>query len=68
MRRTLERAIVLTVVESATYDQRNSFQICSSKQNFVGTSTWEQIIRILEESEEGETGNLVLGGNCEPPF
>ena len=51
MRHILGRAIVLGVMDAgATYDQRNSFSFRPSKQNFVDTSTWEQIIRILEES------------------
>ncbi len=42
---------MLSVMDaSATHDQRNSFSFRLSKQNFVDTSTWEQIIRILEES------------------
>ena len=55
MRCRLGRAIVLSVMEaSATCREQESFYIARSKQNFVDTSTWEQIIRVLEESEEGE--------------
>jgi hypothetical protein len=39
------------VVETSTMNSDpNSFSIDPSGQEFVDTSTWEQIIRILEES------------------
>jgi len=37
-----------------------------SKQEFVDTSTWEQIIRIFEESEETERRTWFSAGNDDP--
>jgi hypothetical protein len=55
MRRTLERAIVLTVMTaSPTCREQYSVDFAGSREKFVDTSTWEQIIRVLEESQESE--------------
>ena len=55
MRHTLGRTIVLSVMEaSPTYCEQKSFYVARSKQEFVDTSTWDQIIRVLEESEDSE--------------
>jgi hypothetical protein len=42
------------VEASATCCEQKSLYIAGSTQKFVDTSTWEQIIRVLEESEESE--------------
>jgi hypothetical protein len=51
MHRTLIGVILRTVVEeNATNCERNSLPLAPSGKEFVDTSTWEQIIRVLEES------------------
>ena len=53
MRRALGRAIVLSVMEAtSTCREQNSFYLARSEQKFVDTSTWEQLIRVLEESKK----------------
>jgi hypothetical protein len=39
---------------SATCCEQDSFYMARSKQNFLDTSTWEQIIRVLEQSDESD--------------
>jgi len=55
MRHTLERAIVLSVMEaSVTGGEHKPFYVAGSEQESLDTSTWEQMIRVLGESEESE--------------